>query len=220
MSKKHLANITCPDCHKESPFVFWDSVNTALEPKLKEQLLNFELFKFTCQHCHSEQFVNHGLLYHDPEAATMIYYVQSEDEARKVRELFKEDMKEDEAGRYKKRLVMGVDNLIEKIHIFDQGWDDRLVEIFKIFLYGEVREQLAQVSEGKDVDYIFLDKHLDGGFYFVFVSEGSPLGEVPFDQTAYDELSKRYQEALADSGEAVEIDSDWAFDFLKAHTPA
>lgn len=39
MSKHHMEKITCPSCHHEGDFEVWDSINTVLDPEMKEKVL-------------------------------------------------------------------------------------------------------------------------------------------------------------------------------------
>lgn len=40
MSRHHIEKVTCPSCHHEGDFELWDSINTALDPEMKEKVLN------------------------------------------------------------------------------------------------------------------------------------------------------------------------------------
>ena len=40
MSKHHIEKVTCPSCHHEGDFEVWDSINTVLDPEMKEKVLN------------------------------------------------------------------------------------------------------------------------------------------------------------------------------------
>ena len=40
MSKHHMEKITCPSCHHDGDFEVWDSINTVLDPEMKEKVLN------------------------------------------------------------------------------------------------------------------------------------------------------------------------------------
>ena len=40
MSRHHIEKVTCPSCHQEGDFELWDSINTALDPEMKEKVLN------------------------------------------------------------------------------------------------------------------------------------------------------------------------------------
>ena len=37
MSRHHIEKVTCPSCHHEGDFELWDSINTALDPEMKEK---------------------------------------------------------------------------------------------------------------------------------------------------------------------------------------
>ena len=39
MSRYHIEKVTCPSCHHEGDFELWDSINTALDPEMKEKVL-------------------------------------------------------------------------------------------------------------------------------------------------------------------------------------
>ena len=38
MSRHHIEKVTCPSCHHEGDFELWDSINTALDPEMKEKV--------------------------------------------------------------------------------------------------------------------------------------------------------------------------------------
>ena len=49
MSRHHIEKVTCPSCHHEGDFELWDSINTALDPEMKEKVLNQSIFLYTCR---------------------------------------------------------------------------------------------------------------------------------------------------------------------------
>lgn len=51
MSRYHIEKVTCPSCHHEGDFELWDSINTALDPEMKEKVLNQSIFLYTCPSC-------------------------------------------------------------------------------------------------------------------------------------------------------------------------
>lgn len=227
MSVKHTQQIACLKCKKKSDFEFYGSINTMLDPGLKQRVKNFDIFKFICPHCGSEQFVNYSFLYHQMEDKLMIFYCQDEEEVEKVRTLYADDFatalneKGEQQGidttGYRRRIVIGADNLVEKIRIFDAGLDDRLIEIYKVLLYGQMQSQLAEMPGGDVVDDVFVDEQLDGSLDFVFVADGKAVGAVPFAQEVYDVVAEQYKEAVERLAptEPV-INQDWAFDTLAA----
>ena len=44
MSKHHIEKVTCPSCHHEGDFEVWDSINTVLNPEMKEKVLKSVYF--------------------------------------------------------------------------------------------------------------------------------------------------------------------------------
>lgn len=40
MSKHHKEEIVCPECQHKGNFEIWDSINTVLNPEMKEKVLN------------------------------------------------------------------------------------------------------------------------------------------------------------------------------------
>ena len=44
MSKHHMEKLTCPSCHHDGDFEVWDSINTVLDPEMKEKVLNQSIF--------------------------------------------------------------------------------------------------------------------------------------------------------------------------------
>lgn len=225
MSVKHTQQIACLKCKKKSDFEFYGSINTMLDPTLKQRVKNFDIFKFICPHCGSEQFVNYSFLYHQMEDKLMIFYCQDEEEVAKVRSLYADDFDTalnaqgeretiDTTG-YRRRIVIGADNLVEKIRIFDAGLDDRLVEIYKVLLYGQMQAELAAMPGGDAVDDVFVDEQLDGSLNFVFVADGRAVGAVAFSQDVYEVIANQYRDAVERLAPTEPVvNQDWAFDIL------
>ena len=225
MSVKHTHHLACFHSKKESAFAFYGRITTLLPPTLQQRVKNFDIFKFICPHCGSEQFVNYSFLYHQMEDKLMIFYCQDEEEVAKVRSLYADDFDTalnaqgesetiDTTG-YRRRIVIGADNLVEKIRIFDAGLDDRLVEIYKVLLYGQMQAELAAMPGGDAVDDVFVDEQLDGSLNFVFVADGRAVGAVAFSQDVYEVIANQYRDAVERLAptEPV-INQDWAFDIL------
>ena len=67
MSRHHMEKLTCPSCHHEGDFELWDSINTALDPEMKEKVLNQSIFLYTCPSCGETFRLNYSTLYHQME---------------------------------------------------------------------------------------------------------------------------------------------------------
>ena len=79
MSMHETVEVTCPKCGKVSPFVIWSSINTQLDPEMKEKVRTGEAFLFTCPECGDQNSVDYGFLYHQMEDKIMIHYANSDE---------------------------------------------------------------------------------------------------------------------------------------------
>jgi hypothetical protein len=120
VSTSSVQSIACPACGKQQSVTFWTSIDTVQDPKLKEILLEGKLNRKVCSGCLTEFIIETNLLYHDSKQKLMIWLSQSDEPPETPAE---ED--------YTLRTVKWRNQLYEKIHIFDDGLDDRLVEIVK-----------------------------------------------------------------------------------------
>jgi hypothetical protein len=176
MSKSHLIPYYCPRCGAESEVTAWESINATLDPKLKDDLLNGKLWKFTCDKCEYSEDAPYSLLYHDMRRHFMVWLVPPEADGR-IR-LEENDIQMPEAeqmGGYHLRLVASVNDLIEKILLFDAGLDDRVIEVLK----GMIRRQEAGGAEGQSRRLLFADakQKAGGSFEELFFVEILPEGE-------------------------------------------
>lgn len=133
MSKHHIEKVTCPSCHHEGDFEVWDSINTVLDPEMKEKVLNQSIFLYTCPSCGETFRLNYSTLYHQMEDLVMIYLVP-ESEVEKTYEMFygENALADYRTEKYLYRIVTSANQLVEKIQIFDAGKDDRVMELVKL----------------------------------------------------------------------------------------
>lgn len=160
MSKYHTIFLECPACHRKVEYVYWDSVNTSLDPELKEKILDKSIFLCSCN-CGHEGFLFHPILYHDMEKNLMIQYVQPEDVYDAIKsfdEFGKNEIISNGIKKIRLRIVTDINYLIEKIHIFDMGLDDKIIEIIKCIYK---KAYLQSESPAKDFDFIFCPPDYD-----------------------------------------------------------
>ena len=127
--------VRCPKCGAGSEFEFYQSINAAENPELKEAVLSGDIFVHECPHCGAKQIVRYNLLYHDPDAKVIVCLSDT---------VFHSDGMEG----YTCRLVSDAGSFIEKVKIFDAGLDDLAVEMCKYVTKGELE---------KDVDLKFFN---------------------------------------------------------------
>jgi hypothetical protein len=120
--------LQCPVCLNEEPVTLWPVVDAAADPDLKEMLLRKDLLTHICSNCGHAHLIGQPLLYRDPDIKLMVYChpgLTVEQARMAVRG-------QPDLPGWQLRLVAGINQLIEKIHIADHHGDDRLVEFIKL----------------------------------------------------------------------------------------
>jgi hypothetical protein len=125
MSSTSVRSITCPRCKRQQNFTVWESVNVSVDPALKNKLLCGELNKSICAGCGHVTLILYSMLYHDMEKRLMIWFLPGEESLGSARAT------EKLLPFFKRRIVRSLEELFEKIRIFDLGLDDRVVEMLK-----------------------------------------------------------------------------------------
>ncbi len=161
MTRFHKDYVVCPHCAGEESVVIWERVHVQEDPDLKERILKKELQAFECSNCGEEVIMAEPFLYVDAAAKQLFYYCpQNKDLLENNRDLVETMPLPDaaellgtsasEATRYHLRLVTSYNDLIEKIHLYSAGLDDRLMELVKLAM----RTRLAE-AEGKVLNEIY-----------------------------------------------------------------
>ena len=167
MSRHHIEKVTCPSCHHEGDFELWDSINTALDPEMKEKVLNQSIFLYTCPSCGETFRLNYSTLYHQMEDLVMIYLVP-ESEVKKTYEIFyeKNALADFHTEKYLNRIVTSANQLVEKIQIFDAGKDDKIMELVKLL----ATDSILKNDPDKEFDELRFAVDADGTNILVMIS--------------------------------------------------
>lgn len=138
MSKEITLDAVCPNCGFHQEVQYWGSINSDLNPELKARLMEGELNTYTCRQCSEVIQLGVAALYHDMSRGYMIYLLHDKEQHRQA--------EKELAGfiamlpNYRFRLVDQEIHLIEKIRIFEDGLDDRIVELIKMLILNQVLE--------------------------------------------------------------------------------
>lgn len=210
MSQPEQKTVKCPDCGKEIAFTLWSSINTAL-PNAAEDIISGKLFEIECKHCGLKTTIDYPMLFNDMEHNTWVWYVLPEqvDETVKMFEVTKKG----ELGsfmHFDRRIVTSQAALREKACILSCGLDDRIVELLKLFILNEIRDQI----DGKEVNSIYFNKNEDTS-YFELIIDGQPAF-IEINMEGYKFLESQFYDAVrAKSADDYFIDSNWAYKFLE-----
>lgn len=213
MSRSSIEKIKCPQCGKEQDFTVWESINTVLDPELKGCVRNKTVFEFKCEECKYSANVDYGFLYHQMEDKMMIYYVQDEKGYETARKSFSgETMPElilDAREQYLYRIVTSQNRLLEKLTIFDEGLDDRAIEIIKVMYIAEAEKEKIEFDE------VLFDISASGEKQIIFLDGKQYIAYVGIADEVYRAVMQAYISKMPDiRKDTFEIDTEWAKNIL------
>ena len=214
MSKNHNEIIKCPQCGTEGDFKVWESINTKSDPELKDLVRSGELFMWKCPKCGNNCIVFYPTYYHQPDAKALIHYIP---DAPAMAISFMKELTHDpydekiklEKGCHK-RVVTDMNSFREKLLILDHEYDDRIIELQKLFLIAELKKS----EPNKIVEQVYFNKEKDGTVNFAIKLEGDQWGRAEFSSGNYSHIAKTFKAALADDDEVI-IDTNWALGILE-----
>ncbi|MBO5118738.1 CpXC domain-containing protein [Methanocorpusculum sp.] len=140
--------IICPNCNHEQELHVTPTVNVTVDPDMKEKVLSGELFLFTCENCGFSGYAGFPFIYEDKETnGGFLIYMEPGCEDREV------GVDGDVADQVllqnmTMRLVTTINELKEKIFIFEAGLDDRVVELFKMLSLSKMKaDEASQIPD-------------------------------------------------------------------------
>lgn len=134
MNECSKQQIKCPRCHYDSPMTVWNYINADLDPGLKEKLLNGDLYHWKCEVCGLEFDVQFSSLYLDMMHKFMLFFSPTVMDMNKYNDIELPIPSGIEFKRYTFRSVFGINELREKISIFESELNDVAIERMKFFL--------------------------------------------------------------------------------------
>jgi hypothetical protein len=132
MSSFANADITGPTCRNAFPITYWKSVNVTIDPPLRERVLSGDIHRHTCPRCGQINVMRTPLLYHDTTCGFMVNFEMERPEKPIT---WNTKFLDDSARllpQYQYRFVTSWEDLTEKITIFENGWDDTIIEVLKL----------------------------------------------------------------------------------------
>lgn len=219
MSNGDLEKITCPNCGEEGDFVVQEKINTALDPEAKAKILSGEFFRFKCTKCGNEIDIGYNCIYHQMEDHFMIMLVISDDlidDAVKALDNYSNVELVDGVTLldpdYALRIVKSQIELQEKVYIFDQGLDDRVIELMKIIT------TYNAMADDPDLKIVEFRLGVIDGYpeYFEAKREDGRRGRFPFNQNLYDKIKVDMIDPNDYGRRLYFVNREWAYKQLSA----
>lgn len=214
MSKTLEKKVLCPECKLMSRQIIYPTINSKDFIEQKNALLDGSLFMWQCPHCKSVSNLQYPFLYHDQDKQLLIYYSPnshysniSEGKLNKEYEIL---------NNITKRLVSNLNDLKEKILIFDSGLNDMYIEVAKLTISELVEKQnYIRIIDSKFC--VFDEKNLSLGFAFFAKNKEEPyLKNIKI--SAYEkaaEIVDEYISRINIENGFIKIDKDWAREVME-----
>lgn len=213
MSKIHMENVTCVSCGKVSPHRFWDIIDPMMDQEIKNKVLSGEIFTFTCPHCGFKRRVTYDTIYQEMGHGRYIHLVTSEESYMQAINLYAD--RDQHSGTVLAseiiRIVLSQNQLAEKIRIFDEGLDDRVVELIKAFYLGELYKQVSEL----DIEEVLFYVNEDGKYEIAFLSREGDHRTMTFTRAMYDGIYEDIGRKLPPIYQEIEVDMETATQYLE-----
>ncbi|MGM9937433.1 MAG: CpXC domain-containing protein [Candidatus Ornithomonoglobus sp.] len=143
MSINLKQSVKCPKCEHMSDVTVWSSITVKDSPDLKKDLLAGKVNIFRCPNCEQVGLMPHPMLYSDEDKRLMITFSPTDDAVvkqqlfEKVQSSSKESGELEKLEGYNLRFVSDYNELLEKILIFDNGFNDKAIEVIKLMILSQ-----------------------------------------------------------------------------------
>ena len=180
MTKISKETVVCPRCEYWEAFMKYDSVNVTLNPKLRNKVMSGSIFDWTCPECGEKLSVRYNLLYHDMDKAFQVYYAPKS--CTETNEMVNKLHAKYPSIRTLCRTVGTLNELREKILIFENGLNDIAIELIKIVVKYDKENNIPEECELR-FEKIIKDKHL---IFRRIINDEPQEGFILFAKTNYD----------------------------------
>lgn len=162
MSIPKKMTVNCSKCGKPLSVTVFESINSDYSDTLPMQIMSGDLFNAECPHCKFVSHLEYDILYHDMRHGAMVWVLHQNtpEYATKLAELRSTNMLP-----YKTlRVVEDMNALKEKVSCLENGRDDRIVELCKVFTVYNLLAQKPDFAfrnafytaiSGKEIIYIY-----------------------------------------------------------------
>ena len=210
MKNYEMKEVSCPRCGTSFPVKYWDLISIRDNPEMKQKVRDTSAFRATCPHCGASIVLTYPFVYLDIDAGEIIE-VQGSGEHHENDGLWIRDHAST-LRNYKKRVVYSLNDFMEKLFIWDEGLNDKLIELLK----ESAREQLAQKYADRKIDEIFFSVSSDHKPGLIFRSGGKTKSGMEIDEKVYQALESAALPTIeAASENDLVIDGAWARNMMK-----
>ena len=195
MSIPKKMTVKCSKCGAELDVTVFESVNTDYAEDITEQITSGDLFNAKCDKCGFVSHLEYDILYHDVKHGAMIWVLHDNtpEYSNRVAEL----RSSPNFLKYKiTRIVNNMNELRQKVACLENGRDDRIIELCKVF----IAYNLLSKQPEFDFNNAFYTTFLGKERVFLYDKNGQELS-CELTEDVYSMLSEMF------------YNSEYAFDF-------
>ena len=219
MSLCKSIKVQCPTCGHSQKYNYYGSINVTVDKELKKSVRDLSVFRVYCKHCGEKINVLHPMLYHDMDKNLQIWLLPrgtTEEEKAVENKHFREIKSHPPLPDYTTRLVATPFLLVDKVKVFDAGLDDRVIELCKIFMYGDLCDENPQYSN-REITDAFFHQFKDGtnAIQYLCVNNDENF-TLRIDDEYYSTIANAFKETFEKmpSDAFDEIDQTWAYNAI------
>lgn len=172
------ADYTCSKCGEKKEVSLIPYVNFTQNPEYYALVKDLSIFKVTCDKCGNHELIKFDMLITDEQHKYFIYLLNNESAYDKfkyqisyfVETVLNKDGKYD-FDSYKTRVVFTLNDLVEKMTVFEYGLRDDSIELIKLMI------QEKQIIDTNIYDRIFFDGMEKTNLIFALFSSKSDTVE-------------------------------------------
>ena len=207
MSLPKKMTVKCSKCGANIEVTVFESVNTDYAPDITDKIISGELFDAKCDKCGFVSHLEYDILYHDVKHGAMIWVLHdnSPEYASKVEEL---RSSANILGYKTTRIVNNMNELRQKVACLENGRDDRIIELCKVF----ITYNLLSKQPDFEFNNAFYTNFLDQERVFLYDKNGEELS-CELTDDAYSLLCDMYynsEYAASFEDYYALVDYDWA----------
>ena len=205
-------SVLCPKCGAENTVHPVHVIHGTREEGILKTLLKGDLNKHTCCVCQNRFFLQFPVLFRDDADRYFVYFMpeQATDREQAEKQAIVEDYFGDDEDTQKPecRLAFSMRRFIEKVALYAQGFNDRLIEYVKYQMYQRKRDSIDPVRI--ELLYDFSCEEKDKLRFLLFDREtGQFQGAAHLPMDVYTELASTFNQNASMQQELYNLFSDY-----------
>lgn len=210
MSQERTLIVQCPHCGQKNEFTVIDVLDSVQNPFEKEALFNNRLFDFKCGGCNETMSLLYDFIYYDSDRDFEIYFCDRDKVDGVFTALALLSRMEDHLGEIDsplRRVEYDYDHLCEKICILENDYDDKIMELVKVFCLHDLEKNDPTMN----VDDAYFCIHEGVPAFEIHAGDKVAIGEIP--DGMYEEIFDEFIDKIIEDEHLV-VNLDWAINVI------